>query len=313
MTVKCKIKMTDKLSPVEGSVKGAEGKRTGTCPECLTPGVMLSIVGEFIRAHVVTSVESPENNPQAPTLVTKASKKEGTGLSEPMVMLTDTGVRIGDPREAEQRRTAEIEGATGTGTVKVPRKVQGTGTTKSGAPRMTTKMVDVPATEEHVREALDYWRKRNPRKAKDGSVSDAARKRQNDNVSALIRRLEALTEAQVTRYDETRHAFDVVTVPVADQPALSAATDTAQAHRGPTLVRGRDTAPRLRDPELSWDEPTDLRSNGEVRKTSTLDLPLGRERFDRKITDVPEPKRKRTPAERRRYRRMLKAGTGRQG
>ena len=286
MTVKCKIKMTDKLTPVEGSVKGAEGKRTGTCPECATPGVMLSIVGEFIRAHVVTSVESPENNPQAPTLVTKASKKEGTGLSEPMVTLTDTGVRTGDPREAEQRRVAEIEGATGTGTVKVPRKVQGEGKTKSGAPRMTTKLTEVPATDETVREALDYWLGKSPK-------SDTGRKAQNANVSSLTRRLEAMRAGSET---------------------LSAdMADSAQAHRGPTLVRGRDTAPRLRDPELSWDEPTDLRQNGEVRRTTTLDQPLGRERFDRKITDVPEPKRKRTAAERRRYRRMLKAGTGRQG
>lgn len=79
--------------------------------------------------------------------------------------------------------------------------------------------------------------------------------------------------------------------------------DVAVAHRGPTLVRGRDTAPRLRDPELSWDEPTDLRQNGEVRKSTTFEQPLGRERFDRKITDVPAPKRKRTASERRRYRR----------
>jgi hypothetical protein len=90
-------------------------------------------------------------------------------------------------------------------------------------------------------------------------------------------------------------------------------------------VRGRDTTPRERDPELSWDEPTDIRQitvgpkgarvvvGTEPRKSSTLDLPLGRERFDRKITDVPEPKRKRTASERRRYRRMLKAGAGRQG
>lgn len=69
----------------------------------------------------------------------------------------------------------------------------------------------------------------------------------------------------------------------------AARTDAAQAHRGPTLVKGRDTVPRLREDGLSWDEGTDLRQDGTVRKTSTLDAPLGRERFDRKITFVPEP------------------------
>ena len=86
--------------------------------------------------------------------------------------------------------------------------------------------------------------------------------------------------------------------------------DAAFGHRGPTLVRGRDTTPRQRDPELSWDEPTDLRANGEVRKSSTLDQPLGRERFDRMITDVPAPKRKRSASERRRYRRATLAANG---
>lgn len=90
----------------------------------------------------------------------------------------------------------------------------------------------------------------------------------------------------------------------------AAMQDAAFAHRGPTLVKGRDTAPRLRDPELSWDEPTDLRQDGSVRKTSTLDVPLGRERFDKKITDVPPPKRKRTAAERRRFRRVTLSQLG---
>lgn len=292
--MKCKIKMTDKLLPKAGTARSASsGGGTGTCPECETPGVLLSIVGGFVRAHEVSASELPENNPQPATLTTTASKKTGSGLSEPVTTLTDTGVRIGDPREAEQRRVVEIEGATGTGTVKLPRKVEGKGTLKSGAPRMVTKMVDVPATEEHVREALDYWRKHNPRKSKDGSVSDAARKRQSDNVSALVRRLEAMR--------------------VGPEVLSADMTDAAQDHRGPTLVRGRDTAPRLRDPELPWSEPTDLRQNGEVRKSTTFEAPLGRERFDRKITDVPEPKRKRSAAERRRYRRMLKSSDGRRG
>lgn len=294
--MKCKIKMTDKVRPVEGSVvSSASGGGTGTCPECETPGVLLSIVGGFVRAHTVSSTELPENNPQ-PATVVAPSVKHGKGLSEPVTDLVDTGLRIGDPREAAQRRTVEIHGAAGTATVKVPRKVEGSGKTKSGKPRMTTKLVDVPATEENVRESLASWLAKKPR-------SEAGRKAQNEQVSALTRLLEAIMSAQVVTYDTATRQLVAELPPVGAQPALGATVDRAASHRGPTLVPGRDTAPRLRDPELPWDEPTDLRRNGEVRKSTTLDQPRGRDRFDRKITTVPEPKHKRTAAERRRYRR----------
>lgn len=274
---KCKIKMGDKVLPVEGSIKGTGVDVTGTCPECKTPGVVLSVVGGYIRAHVIADREIPENNPQAPTLI-EPPVKYGKGLSESQTELTDTGVRIGDPRGALQRRTVEIHGINGTGTVQVPREHKG----EDGKKRK--KLTDVPATEENVREALAYWHKRKPR-------SDASRAKQREMISLLTRWAEAFRQ---------------------DPSVMTAqSADSASVHRGPTLVRGRDTTPRLRDPELSWDEPTDLRQNGQVRKSTTFEQPLGRERFDRKITDVPEPKRKRTASERRRYRRMLKAGDGR--
>lgn len=319
--MKCKIKMTDKLLPVDGSVRGPEGKETGTCPECLTPGVMLSIVGGFVRAHTVASEELPENNPQPATLAAGKGKKVGTGLSEPLVTLVDTGVRSGDPRAAETRRHAFIEGAAGIGVVQVPRRVPSGGVTKTGKPRMTSKMTDVPATEEHVREALEFWRKRNV-------TSDGSRRTQNEMVSSLARRLEGIMSSQVVRYDESSKTVAVVTLPLADQPQMCADVDTAQSHRGPTLVRGRDVAPRVRghegegeaakrlrdprDPAQSTLEPTDLRRNGQVRKSTSFEQPLGRERFDRKITDVPEPKPRRTAAARRRYRAQLQALVQRQ-
>jgi hypothetical protein len=308
--VECKVQMKDRVRPVEGTAKAASsGGGTGQCPKCLTPGVLLSIVGGFIRKHTVSSVELPENNPQPATLVVErrehkhAGSKVRTGLSEPQTGLTDTGVRIGDPRAAEQRRVDQIEGAAGIGTVKVPRKVPGKGTLKSGAPRMTTKMVEVPATEEHVREALDYWRNRRVSER----TSDAVRRQVSAMVSSLARRLEAIMAAQEVHYDVTQHAITTVSVPVGEQLALGASVDAAQGHRGPTLVRGRDTAPRVRDKGLPWDESTDLRKDGTVRKSTTLESPLGRERFDRKITTVPEPEPKRSKAWKRRQRARLLA------
>lgn len=213
--------------------------------------------------------------------------RSGKGLSEPVTPLTDTGVRVGDPRAAEKRRTAQIEGAAGTGTVQVPRKVEGKGLTKSGKPRMTTKMVDVPATEAHVREALNFWRARRV-------TSDASRERQNEMVSLLARRLEAIVGAQVARYDEASKTVAFVSVPVREQVELSAKVDTAQAHRGPTLVRGRAMeAAVVRGP----------RERGEKPVSTSLEGPLGRERFDKTITDVPAPKVARTPSQRRAWRR----------
>lgn len=321
---KCKIKMGDKVRPVEGSVSGPERDRTGTCPECETPGVALSIVGGYVRAHTVSSTVLPENNPQAASVVPEkrahkhAGRKVGKGLSEPVVDLTDTGVRTGDPRAAEQRRTAEINGAAGIGTVKVPRKVPGKGKLKSGAPRMTTKLIEVEATEAHVREARDYWLGRRITK----QTSDAVRKRQTEMVSLLSRQLESIMAAQVVKCAEDGSSFEVLTLPVVAQEHLRASVDAAQGHRGPTLVKGRDTVPRardaapagdateasvMRDPHATTLEPTDIRRGGAVRKTTTLDQPLGRERFDRKITDVPEPPRRRTRGETRRYRRKLAA------
>lgn len=269
MAVKCKIKMGDNVLPVPGSVQGTGIRVTGTCPECETPGVMLSIVGGYVRAHVIAQRAVPENNPQPPTLVEKAPKT-GKGLREPVTDLTDTGVRVGDPRAAEQRRVVELHGIQGNGTVAIPVKGE------SGR----TKLTPAPATEENLRKALAYWKGRKPR-------TQEARQKQAEMLTSLFRWLAAL------------HT---------DTSVLDArSTDAASAHRGPTLVPGRDTPPRLRDPELPFTEPTDLRRNGEVRKSTTLDQPRGRDRFDRKITNVPEPPRKRTAAERRRYRRAHQA------
>lgn len=287
MALKCKIKMTDKRVPVEGSVVGPEGKETGTCPECSTPGVMLSIVGGYVRAHVVASVPVPENNPQPATLIDTTSRRDsrgrvlkaGTGLKEPQTGVADTGVRVGDPRTAEHRRQVEIESVTGTGTVQVPRKVESTGKPlKSGAPRMVTKLVAVAATEEHVREALAYWQAKQVRYNPDGTVvSEGARQRKLAMIEDMFRRLKALS---------------------ADAPAMvvdGQVRDTAAGHRGPTLVRGR---------AMNADEVTAPRERkGDKPVRPGCDGPLGRERADKRIVTVPEPVPVLTRAQKRNRRR----------
>lgn len=264
---KCTVKMTDRLLPVKGSARadGTLGSTTGTCPKCATPGVMLSIVGGFVRAHVIADAPVPENNPQAPTLVVKPAKKVGTGLKEPLTDVTDTGARVGDPRTAEKKRALEIDGAYDRGTVKIPVK----------GDKGRTKLVDAPATEENVRKALAYWKARRPQ-------TPEAHTKQAEMLADLYRRLKALhsTPAVMTAQQE----------------------DRAQVHRGPTLVRGADRGTVVR-PDVPFDQVTDVRRNGQPRKRTTNDEPLGRERFDRKITDVPEPAPKRTASQRANYRK----------
>lgn len=295
---KCLVSIKSMIDPVPGSIQtDLRGVATGTCPACRTPGVLLTITNGTVRDHVVSPTAVPENNPTPPTLTVKEAKR-GKGMSEPIVDLVDTGLRIGDPRSAEQRRVAELNGVTGNGTVQIPKKVPGSGKTKSGAPRMVTKLTDVPATEENVRTALEYWRKRTPR-------SDAGRKRQNDQVSAHVRMLESIMAAQVCEFNPTTRRLDVVGT--TDASVRAQLSDAAFVHRGPTLVQGRDVPTRVRNPELPFTEPTDLRRDGSVRLMTTVDQPRGRDRFDKMITDVPEPPRKRTASERRRYRRQQAA------
>lgn len=269
--MKCLINIKAMMDPVPGSVKvGPQGTKTGMCPACRTPGVMLSIVGSVIRAHTVAPREIPENDPQPGT--SSAPKiKYGKGLTDHQAELTDSGLRVGSPVLSDKRRSAELDGAYERGTVKLPVKVKG----EDGKER--SKLIDHPATEENVRAALAYWKARRPRTAE-------ARARQTDALTEMYRRLDGFRDGK-------------------EATQGNGMLDAASVHRGPTLVQGRDVPVRLRDPELPFTEPTDLRRDGSVRMMTTVDMPRGRDRFDSKITDVPEPPRKRTAAERRRYRR----------
>lgn len=209
MAAKCKIKMGDKLAPVPGSVHGVPGKETGTCPACDTPGVMLSIVGGYIRAHVITDQPAPENNPQAGTLV-EPPVKIGSELPEPTVDNTDTGTRVGDPFSALKRRTIELEGAYEAGTVKIPVKGE----------KGRAKLTEVPATEGNVRAALAYWIKKKPRKGQTTVPGQA------DMVSGLTRRLEAMRQG-TPAVEADKH-----------EPV-----ETTGHGRAPVLVRGRAMEP----------------------------------------------------------------------
>jgi hypothetical protein len=243
------------------------------------PGSIRQIVGGMFQGAEIENAERTGTCPNCGAhvklsakgfmtahTVRNAPKPADKGLSDQSYDVADSGARVGDPEAGVQRRKVDVLGALEAGAVMVPVKGE----------NGRVKLEERPGTEDNVRAAFDYWVSRKPR-------SESARAAQNKNVTELSRRLDAMRKGR----DRLRASME----------------DAAQGHRGPTLVRGRDTAPRLRDPELPFTESTDLRRDGSVRKTTTLDQPLGRERFDRKITTVPEPKPKRTAAERRRYRR----------
>lgn len=271
--MKCKVKMGDKRVPVPGSVEGPEGKQTGTCPECETPGVMLSIVGGYVRAHTVSSTALPENNPQPATLVDDGVRRDrttgrvikvGTGLREPATALVDSGVRMGDPHTAEARRVVELNGAHRAGTVEIPVRKGGKG---------RAKLTEVPATEANVRACLAYWKGRKPR-------TDASRKRQSDMVSMLVRWLKAMRDGRGV--------------------LVAKEADAASVHRGPTLIRGK---------AMDADKVTGPRERGVKPVRPLFEGPLGRERADRRIITVPEPKPVLSRSQKRNARRKAQRDT----
>lgn len=284
----CKVKMGDKVLPVGGSASGEPGKATGTCPMCETPGVVLSIVGGFVRRHKIASEAIPENNPQAGTLVV-APVRYGKFLSEPQVENVDHAGQAGDPSAALKRRTADLEGAHQAGTVKVPVK----------GPKGRAKLTEVPATETSVRAALGYWKARKPR-------TDASRVRQSAMVSELVRRLEAM-----------RGATDVVHAPVdapvtTDVPSVRQAKPTRlgaeaspEGHTrhmltGPALVRGPNMSA---DPakRRHWTNPV----TGEREPAAAhLDGALT-ERLDKTVADS-KPVAHRSASQRANYRKKMR-------
>lgn len=282
----CKIKMGDKVLPVDGSVQGAPGKETGTCPECETPGVVLSVVGGYIRKHTVSAEVLPQNNPQPPTLV-EAPVRYGKALSEPQVDNVDHAGQAGDPSAALKRRTVDIEGAHETGTVRVP--VKGA----SGRAKLT----EVPATEANVRLALEYWRGRKPRKGQ------TVVPRQVEMVSALVRRLEAMRNASVVVHADVDAPVStqvkVVRRPVETSMGAAASPEGHTRHvlTGPALVQGPNMAPKQR----TWRNPV----TGESEPAAAyLDGALT-ERLDRTVAD-PKPVARRSSSQRNNWRKKMR-------
>lgn len=271
------LKVKHKIVPAADSVREAIGgmfrgaeiintEKSGTCPNC-GARVTLSAKG-FITSHSIRNAPIP--TPKA--------------LSETSMDVADTGSHVGDPEAGFQRRVVEANGAFQAGTVQIPVKGE----------NGRTKLTDVPGTEENVRAALAYWHARKPR-------TDSARQAQNRNVSELTRRLGAMTPVQTPVFDKPTKRYSTVVARGDDGPVGMSAKKrpegvTAQMSPGPALVKGRDNGASVRDPGLPFTE------NMSARRRGTLDEPLGRERFDRRITDVPEPPRRRTASERRRYR-----------
>lgn len=279
------IIVKSRILPAEGSVqehvtgefKGETIKnpdRTGDCPEC-EAHVPLSSKG-FVTAHVIKG----------------GTLEPSSMLTEPQVDPTDTGSRIGDPRSAMQRRTVEIDGAFEHGMVQIPAKG------KNGR----TKLEDAPATGENVRAALAYWVARKPR-------TESARTAQNEHVSSLNRRLEAMGAARVAAYDKDNGKRKIA--PKGQGTAALTALEspegrTSQMSPGPALVQGRSELPlagpvTVRQAGEEYVRPADPEDNRR-NDGGTMAAPLGRDRADRMIIgDAPKPHR--SASQRSNYRR----------
>lgn len=282
MTV-CKIMMGDKVLPVDGSAQGEPHKATGTCPECETPGVMLSIVGGFIRKHTVALEAIPANNPQPATLV-EPPVKYGKFLSEPQVENVDHAGQAGDPSAALKRRTADLEGALEAGTVMIPVK----------GDKGRAKLTEMPGTEANVRLALEYWRAKKPRKGQ------TIVPRQSEMVSMLVRRLDAMRAACVVVHApvDAPVTTEVVVERKPAQTTMGAAASpeghTRHMLTGPALVQGPNMAPVQRmwtNPATGEREPAAARLDGALT-----------ERLDRTVAD-PRPTPRRSASQRSNYRK----------
>lgn len=259
ITVKLKILPVDGsvMEHVTGEFKGETIKnpdRTGDCPEC-DAHVPLSFKG-FVTAHVV-----------------KGGTAEQTSLlTEPQVDPTDTGSRVGDPRSAMQRRTVELDGAFEHGVIGVP--VKG----KTGR----TKLEDAPATEENVRAALAYWVARKPR-------SEAARTAQNEHVSTLNRRLEAMRKGVPALTAEK--SPEGLTSPTAVSPLTGKPLTVSGMSPGPALVKGRSEPPMagevtVRQMGEPFAAPAPVEDN-RPNDGGTMSAPMGRDRMDKESSTVP--------------------------
>lgn len=185
-------------------------------------------------------------------------KRRKIALSESAFLPVDTGSQMGDPNAAVKRRLAEIDGAFERGTVKVPRK----------GDKGRTKLTEVPATEDNVREALAYWETRKPRTAE-------SRAKQTEMVALLRRRLTGILDGPESM----------------EAPEAGAAVGQRDhgSIDGVALVRGRSMKPV--QPQRGW-----------AAKSGTNYGPLGREQMDSELAPKKD-KGRFTPTQRRAWRR----------
>lgn len=220
---------------------------------------------------------------------TVAEPKRGKFFSEPTLDVADAGSRVGDPRAAAKRREADLNGAYGYGTVKIPGKGE----------KGRTKLVEAPATEANVRLALEYWRTRKPR-------TDASRQAQNENVSSLVRRLEAMRQAEVVVHAPVDAPVSAVVVaerkPRETSMGASVSPEGLTRHvlAGPAIVQGPNmSADPAQRPQ--WTNPaTGQKEVAAARLSGALT-----ERLDRTVADE-RPKAHRSDAQRSNYRRKLR-------
>lgn len=216
--------------------------------------------------------------------------KRGKFFSEPTLAVADTGSRTGDPRAAAKRRTADVDGAYERGTVKIPMKGE----------KGRTKLTDAPATKANVRVALEYWKTRKPR-------TETSRQTQNDQVSTLVRMLDAMRSAEAIVHAPVDAPVSTVVATTRDPhnttmgASVSPEGFTRHVLSGPAIVQGPNMSanpadrPQWANPATGEKEPAAARLSGALT-----------ERLDRTVADE-RPRARFSDAQRSNYRRKMRS------
>lgn len=224
-----------KIPPIADTVGiGDDGQsKTGVCSLCGTRA-KVSDKG-VMTAHVMRG----ETLPASPA------------LSEPNVIPTDMGSRVGDPEAGSKRRAEEIDGTFERGTVDVKMKQE------SGPDKGKLKITAVPATAENLQLALTQELARRVR-------AEASVKAKAENVASLRRRLDAARQGLSKVNAERSHSPKIGTAHRTSGQRGEGRLD------GVALVQGANMAPV--QPQKGW-----------AAASGTMWGPIGQDRADKTI------------------------------